>query len=94
MFSSVTAKSKEVATEWRNRILWALEGKYCEDVTKEPHKRKVLVLANPFGGAGAAARNWEVARPILELAHLDVTLQWTERANHAHDIVKDELTPG
>jgi len=34
--------------------LWALEDK-CYEAGLDPPKRKVLVLINPFGGAGAAA---------------------------------------
>jgi len=87
------AATEALALEWRLRILWALVDKPYKG-EEEPYKRKLLVLANPFGGAGAAARNWEVAKPILEESYVDLTLKWTERANHAHDIVKDELQPG
>lgn len=38
--------------------------------TEDPPKRKILVLINPFGGAGAAARNWQTARTILEKAYV------------------------
>lgn len=58
-----------------------------------PRRRKVLVLVNPFSGGGAAARNWELARPILEKAHIDLKVVFTERAGHAYDIVNHELRP-
>lgn len=58
-----------------------------------PRRRKVLVLVNPFSGGGAAARCWELARPILEKAHIDMRVVFTERAGHAYDLVNLELKP-
>ena len=54
-----------------------------------PKKRRVLVFINPFGGAGAAATNWLVARPLFEFAdsRLEYTVIETERRNHAYDYV-------
>ena len=52
-----------------------------------------MVLINPFGGAGAAAQAWIDAQPILENAHVDLTVKETERARHAFDIVQG-LAPG
>ena len=52
-----------------------------------PQKRKLLVLLNPFSGGGAAARSWELSQPIIEKAHVDITLIRTERAGHAYDFV-------
>lgn len=59
-------------------------------------RRKVLILINPFGGAGAATANFEIAQPVLTAARsqIDVTVRRTERANHAFEIVRDELMPG
>ena len=55
--------------EYHRRILWALEGNtYRED--REPEKPKYLVLLNPFGGAGAARRNWTIVEPLFRLAHV------------------------
>ena len=34
----------------------------------------MLVLINPFGGAGAATRNWDLVRPMLDIAHLEYEL--------------------
>jgi sphingosine kinase len=51
----------------------------------------MLVLINPFGGAGAAARNWDTAEPLLKDAYADVEVRFTERANHAYDIANKEL---
>lgn len=59
-----------------------------------PLKRKVLVLVNPFSGRRLAARNWEIARPILEKAHIEMKVIMTERAGHAYDMVKDDLRIG
>ena len=85
--------SNALAVEWQRRLLWALEGKpYREDA--EPQKRKILVLINPFGGAGAAAGNWAVARPMLENSHIDMTVKHTEYQNHAFEIVNGNLNPG
>jgi hypothetical protein len=35
-----------------------------------PRKRRILILVNPFSGRRLAARNWEIARPIIEKGHL------------------------
>lgn len=59
-----------------------------------PKKRRILVLVNPFSGRRLAAANWEIARPILEKAHVDMTVIMTERAGHAYDIVNKELKQG
>jgi sphingosine kinase len=59
-----------------------------------PPKRKILILINPFSGRRLAARNWEIARPLLELAHIDMTVIFTERAGHAYDLVNLELKLG
>jgi ceramide kinase len=42
---------------------------------------------NPFSGRRLAARMWEIARPILEKAHIDMKVVMTERAGHAYDMV-------
>jgi diacylglycerol kinase family enzyme len=52
-----------------------------------PKKRKLLILVNPFSGRRLAARNWEIARVILEKCHLELTVLMTERAGHAYDLV-------
>jgi hypothetical protein len=39
-----------------------------------PPKRKLLVLLNPFSGAGQAARSWDASLPILEKSHVDINL--------------------
>ena len=50
-----------------------------------------MVLINPFGGAGAAAGNWNIARPFLEKAHVNLTIKLTEYRNHAFEICHDDL---
>jgi sphingosine kinase len=59
-----------------------------------PPKRKILVLINPFSGRRMAAANWLIARPILEKAYLDMTVIETQRANHAYEIVQNEIKQG
>lgn len=59
-----------------------------------PRKKKLLALLNPFGGMGLAPKKWEVAKEILNLAHVDITLKQTERAMHAYHILKTELQVG
>ena len=39
-----------------------------------PPKRKLLVLLNPFSGAGQAARSWDVSLPILDKGHVEIKL--------------------
>ena len=75
--------------EWHSRIEWALLGKPA--LKYRPDKRKVCVLINPFGGAGAARRNWETAKPLLEKANVNITVIETERAMHAHDMCQSEF---
>ena len=59
-----------------------------------PVKKRLLALLNPFGGMGLAPRKWVVAKEILDLAHVDVTLKETERQGHAFVILKAEVQPG
>ena len=88
--TSLASISRDLATTWRRKLLWAIEGKpYNEE--SDPERRKVLVLINPFGGAGAAAAAWNVAHPFLESANVLLTVKHTERAMHAHDIVHEDL---
>ena len=71
------------AAKWRSVLLWAANSDTVKD-TGEPDKRKALVLLNPFGGAGTAERNWEEkAKPLLQYAHMDISIRYTERAKHA-----------
>ena len=57
-------------------MLWAIHDQpYVKG--QEPPKRKILVLINPFGGAGAAAAASAIARPLLERAHVDLTVTET-----------------
>ena len=48
-------------------------------------------MINPFGGAGAAVVNWEIARPMLENSHIEMTIKHTEYQNHAYEIVNGNL---
>lgn len=59
-----------------------------------PKKRKLLILVNPFSGRRLAARNWQIALPILEKAHVEMTVVMTERANHAYEMVYGDLKQG
>jgi diacylglycerol kinase family enzyme len=51
--------------------------------------RRILVMINPFGGAGAAAASWESARMLFDRAssRLNYTVMRTERQNHAYEFV-------
>ena len=59
-----------------------------------PPKKKILVLVNPFSGRRLAAAKWLIARPILEKAHAELTVIETERANHAYEIVHNDIKQG
>lgn len=52
-----------------------------------------MILLNPFSGGGAAANAWQVSQPIIEKAHVELTVIRTERAGHAYDFVSQELRP-
>ena len=52
------------------------------------------MLINPFGGGGAAAAAWNSSRPLIEKAHVELTIKHTERARHAYEIVNEDLMPG
>jgi diacylglycerol kinase family enzyme len=56
-----------------------------------PPKRKILILVNPFSGRRLAARNWLIAKEIIDKAYLEYKVIETERAGHAYDIVNKEL---
>ena len=69
-------------------MLWAIESKpFVAD--SDPEKTKILVLLNPFGGAGAAPRNWAIAQPLFQLAHVDYEVIMTQHAGHAGEIVHE-----
>jgi len=59
-----------------------------------PPKRKYLALMNPFGGGGGVQEKWEQAKKILDKAHIEIVLRETERANHAYEILKNEVQVG
>jgi sphingosine kinase len=65
---------------------------YIED--QDPVKPKILILLNPFGGAGAARINWQQVEPMMDKAHIDYTLQETEFAGHAYEIVNSGIVAG
>ncbi len=41
-------------------------------------KRKLLILVNAFAGQRLAVGNWAQALPIMEKAHVDLTVIMTE----------------
>ena len=90
---SLLSNSVIVAHEWQRRLFWALDNKIYQDDC-DPKKRKLLILLNPFGGAGAARRNWAVVEPYFQKAHLDYQLVETQHAGHAYEIVNTELVAG
>ena len=48
------------------RLILGAANQKCFKTDSEPEKRKALLLLNPFGGAGAADKNWETkAKPLL-----------------------------
>lgn len=49
---------------------------------------------NPFGGGGGVQEKWEQAKKILDKAHIEIVLRETERANHAYEILKNEVQVG
>ena len=88
---SMMCESSEQAKEWQTRLIQVAYGGDVNITDQLPPKKKILALLNPFGGMGLAPRKWEVAKQIIDKAHIDVTLKETERQMHAYDIVKDEL---
>ena len=52
-----------------------------------------MILLNPFGGAGAARRNWATVEHLFQKAHIDFTLLTTQYANHAQEVVRDQISP-
>lgn len=52
------------------------------------------MLVNPFSGRRLAARNWEIVKPLLEKAYIDMTVIMTERAGHAYDMAYSEIKQG
>ncbi len=58
-----------------------------------PPRRKLLVLVNPFGGKGTAARVCAAIEPVLAHSGAEVTKLETQRAGHAHEIARD-FKPG
>ena len=49
--------------------------------------RNLLVIVNPYGGAGKGIKIWErQAKPLLRLADIELDITLTERAGHAFDL--------
>ena len=44
---------------------------------QDPIRPKILILLNPFGGAGAARRNWQTVEAMMDKGHIDYTLRET-----------------
>ena len=59
----------------------------------EPPKRRILVIINPFGGAGAAPRNWLKAKTLFDLASSRISYKtmYTRRIKHAYHYVKSHI---
>jgi len=83
----------QTASEWHRRMLWGL-AKLPYEHDRDPVKPKLLVLSNPFGGAGAARGNWQLVEPLFQKAHVEYQLVETQYAGHAKEIVRDQLVPG
>lgn len=77
---------EKTTIEWQSRILWAAEDKQFNAGDEPPKARNVMILINPFGGAGAAAAAWRTSQVLLENANLNLTVKETERAMHAYEI--------
>ncbi len=54
-----------------------------------PAPRRMLVLVNPFGGRGVAARVCSAVEPVLRHTGAAITRRETQRAGHAFDIGKE-----
>ena len=49
-------------------------------------KRHMLVLVNPYSGAGKAPAVWRELRPLLEMVQMTFEVVQTERAGHAREM--------
>eukprot|EP00911_Craspedida_sp_UC1_P000233 UC1_evm1s177 len=86
--ASFTCSSRAAAEEWVCALRCALVGAPVTD--GEPPARRLLVLVNPLSGTKKAHGIYErKVLPLLELAHVAVTLQMTEYAGHARDIAAE-----
>merc|ERR1711892_134162 len=52
-------------------------------------RKKVLVFVNPYAGTKKATKVWNDVKFIIEHAKVDSDVVFTERANHARDMIKD-----
>lgn len=93
-FVEIYCDSEADALQWQCRLTQAAYGGDPNISNQMPDKKKLYALLNPFGGMGLAPRKWEVAKEILDLSHVEYTLKQTERQNHAHDIIKNEIQIG
>ena len=84
----------EQAIKWRNIVINA--GYYGNplDFNNLVEKKKVMVILNPFGGAGKAPKKWAEAKEIFDLAHIDYDLRNTDKQGHAYEIMKNEVEVG
>ena len=55
-----------------------------------PTPRRMLLLVNPFSGAGRAKEQHKKIAPTIQKSFLEVKTIFTERAMHAFDIIMEQ----
>ncbi|KAF5281153.1 hypothetical protein FQA39_LY17885 [Lamprigera yunnana] len=93
-------RKKEKRNEWKLKslsfqcnntndvVLWA---KTVQDqLSQRKRPRKLLLFVNPFGGKGNGLKIYEKeAKPLFQIAQVDVNVVITQRKNQIRDIVVD-----
>jgi len=55
----------------------------------QKQRKPILVFVNPYSGTKKATKVWSDVKYIIEHAQVDSEVIFTERANHARDLIKD-----
>jgi len=90
----LTCENHNQANEWYIRFTNAANGRSIDNAKDLPPKRNILVLLNPQSGDGDALNVYVQAKEMFEKANVDITLQKTERPDHAIDILRNEVKLG
>lgn len=59
------------------------------ELSAKNRNRKLLLFVNPMSGTKSSVKIWNRVEPIFKLAKIDFEVVYTERFNHAYDVVME-----
>lgn len=90
-------EAKQIATSWIDHIQELLDQPWLQSLPVDEEdpsgdarrRRSILLLVNPAGGAGNAARNLESLMPMLQQSGIPHRILHTTHAGHASEVMRD-----